>query len=58
VTQNKQPITEFMATGSSIYHDFLETMIYGCYLTLYLGLLHDQNPAVNPWVDYFKAKLK
>lgn len=55
--QNNQEIFEYKSGGLTIYEDFVEIMLYGSYLTLYLGLLHDQNPAINPWVDYFKEKL-
>ncbi|HVF69943.1 MAG TPA: SIS domain-containing protein [Xanthomonadales bacterium] len=57
VKQNNRDIMEFTATGSSVYEDFLEVLQYGCFLTLYLGLYYNQNPATNPWVDYFKNKL-
>lgn len=56
--QNKCEIFEINSSGRDIYEDFLETLSYGSYLTLYLALLHDQNPAINPWVDHFKNKLK
>lgn len=55
--QNNRPYKEFMTNGQTLYDDFLEVLMYGSYLTLYLGLRHDQNPAVNPWVDYFKKQL-
>jgi glucose/mannose-6-phosphate isomerase len=58
VQQNKRVIDEFMTSGATVYDDFLETLAYGSFLTLYLGLRYDQNPAVNPWVDWFKEKLK
>lgn len=57
VKQNKHDITEFMTTGGNKYYDFMEAVAYGSYLTLYLGLLYDQNPAINPWVDWFKEEL-
>ncbi len=57
VKQNKRDIIEFTTSGQTVYDDFLETMVFGGFLTLYLALLHDQNPAVNPWVDYFKQHL-
>lgn len=57
IRQNNHEIFEFKTGGQTIYDDFLEVLIYGSYLTLYLGLAYDQNPAVNPWVDYFKKKL-
>ena len=55
--QNNQEVFEYKTSGSTIYEDFIEIMLYGGYLTLYLGLIYDQNPAINPWVDYFKQKL-
>lgn len=58
VLQNKHQILEFMSSGQTIYDDFLETLAYGSWMTLYLALRYDQNPAVNPWVDWFKAQLK
>lgn len=58
VNKNKQKIYEYQTTGANIYQDFLEVMLYGSFLTLYLGLLNNQNPAINPWVDYFKDMLK
>lgn len=58
VEKNKHEILEFSASGQTVYDDFLETLLYGSFLTLYLALIHDQNPAVNPWVDHFKNQLK
>lgn len=57
VTQNHRDIIEFNTTGSTVFEDFVEVLLYGSYLTLYLGLYYDQNPAINPWVDMFKEKL-
>lgn len=58
VKQNKYPVVEFVTSGQTEYDDFLEMLYYGCFLTLYLGLTYQQNPATNPWVDWFKSKLK
>jgi glucose/mannose-6-phosphate isomerase len=55
--KNNQFVHEFMTDGQSVYDDFLEILIYGSFLTLYLAYRYDQNPATNPWVDYFKDKL-
>lgn len=57
VRQNNHTIDVFNTTGETIFDDFLEILAYSSFLTLYLGLLYDQNPAVNPWVDYFKQQL-
>ena len=58
VRQNKREVLEYTTSGSTIFEDFVEVLMYGSYLTLYLGLYHNQNPATNPWVDYFKDQLK
>lgn len=58
IQQNKLPVHTFTTSGQTFYDDFLEVMMYGSFLTLFLALRHDQNPAVNPWVDYFKEKLR
>lgn len=57
VSQNNRAIIENRAAGENVYEDVLEIMIYGSWLTFYLGIYYDQNPAVNPWVDYFKEEL-
>ena len=57
IKQNNHEVYEFKTSGQTIYDDFLEALVYGSFLTLYLGLIYDQNPAINPWVDYFKNKL-
>lgn len=57
VRKNNYPIHEFTTSGQSLYDDFLEVLVYGSFLTLYLGLAYGQNPAINPWVDWFKGQL-
>ncbi len=54
---NQEVVTEDFVAWSSKFGDFLMALSYGCYLTLYMGLLYEQNPAVNPWVDWFKNEL-
>lgn len=58
VKKNKYPVLEFVTSGQTEYDDFLEVLYYGSFVTLYLGLLYNQNPATNPWVDWFKDQLK
>ncbi len=57
IEQNKLEVHEFTTSGRTVYDDFLEALQYGSFLTLYLALEYNQNPAINPWVDYFKKKL-
>ncbi len=57
ISQNKQIAEWIPLEGKTIYEDFTIMLLLGSYITLYLGLRYDQNPATNPWVDYFKEKL-
>jgi glucose/mannose-6-phosphate isomerase len=57
VKKNNYPVHEFMTSGATSYDDFLEALIYGSFLTLYMGLTYKRNPATNPWVDWFKEEL-
>lgn len=58
VRKNNYKVHEFTTSGQSLYDDFLEVLIYGSFLTLYLALAYKQNPAINPYVDWFKNQLK
>jgi glucose/mannose-6-phosphate isomerase len=57
VRKNNYNVHEFQTSGQSLYDDFLEVLVYGSFLTLFLGLAYGQNPAINPWVDWFKNQL-
>lgn len=57
VRKNNYSVHEFITDGQTVYDDFLEVLVYGSFLTLYLGLAYKQNPATNPWVDWFKNQL-
>ena len=57
IEKNGHEVFEYKTKGANIYEDFMEVLAYGSYLTLYLGLLNQQNPAINPWVDWFKEEL-
>lgn len=57
IKENNHSIIEYQLSGQTVYDDFLESLLYGSYLTLYLAFRLDQNPAVNPWVDWFKSQL-
>jgi glucose/mannose-6-phosphate isomerase len=58
IKQNNREVIDYQTEGQTLYDDFLEVIMYGSYVTLFLALSYDQNPAVNPWVDYFKDELK
>jgi len=57
IKQNGHEVINSFPMGKTKIEEFLETLTYGSWLTLYLGLRYNQNPAINPWVDWFKAQL-
>ena len=57
IMQNNHEVHSVNFESPTIYSDFFTTVVYGAYLTLFLGLLYDQNPAINPYVDWFKKEL-
>lgn len=57
IKQNGHDVLNSFPEGKNKYEEFLETLMYGSWLTLFLGLYYDQNPATNPWVDWFKKEL-
>lgn len=57
IKKNNHEVYSYDPDGKNIYEDFVFSLALGSYLTLFVGLLNGQNPAINPWVDYFKEKL-
>lgn len=57
IKQNEHDVSNSYPLGNNKYEEFLETLTFGSWLTLYLGLRYNQNPATNPWVDWFKEQL-
>ncbi|MCL5970296.1 MAG: hypothetical protein M1450_02205, partial [Patescibacteria group bacterium] len=57
VKQNGMDYLEYQPSGSTKFSEMLNTLSFGGYITLYLGLLYGQDPSLIPWVDYFKAQL-
>lgn len=57
IEQNGQQVIEYATEGQTLYDDFLEVIVYGSFLSLYLGFVYDQDPAPNPFVDWFKQEL-
>lgn len=58
VEKNSYEALEYIPNGSTPLSQVLNTLAFGGYLTVYLGLLYGQDPSLIPWVDYFKAQLK
>lgn len=57
IKQNGHDVLNSFPQGKTKIEEFLETLAYGSWLTLFLGLRYNQNPAINPWVDWFKKEL-
>lgn len=57
IEQSNQEVYDYTTEGQTLYDDFLEVITYGSYLSLFLGFRYDQDPAPNPWVDWFKSEL-
>lgn len=57
VKKNNCNVLEFKAKTSTKLSQFVETLIFGGFLTYYLGKLYNENPNLIPWVDFFKEKL-
>jgi glucose/mannose-6-phosphate isomerase len=57
VLKNSHTLEWVTIDGKTVYDDFVYMLLFGSYTALYLGLIYNQNPAINPWVDYFKEEL-
>ena len=58
VEQNKIETVWYELSGKNKVEDVFELVAFGSYLTMYLSILYQENPAIVPYVDYFKNKLK
>lgn len=57
VLKNNIENYSFKTTASEKLTQVFEVIQFGAYLNFYLSMLHGQDPAPIPWVDYFKEKL-
>ncbi|RJR29774.1 hypothetical protein C4564_01690 [Candidatus Microgenomates bacterium] len=48
----------YKARGATKIVQAFDLVLFGSFVTYYLAMLHDENPTPNPWVDYFKKRLK
>ncbi len=49
---------EYSAEGDDRLAIALEVLLFGSWLSFYLAILNNQNPAAVPWVDFLKKELK
>jgi len=58
VEKNKIKTIEYVLKGKNKIEQVFELMALGSFLSMYLSVLYKENPAVIPYVDYFKKRLK
>lgn len=58
VTKNKIKSFIYPLTTNDKLSQSFEMLLFGSYLSFYLAILNNVNPAKIPWVDYFKKELK
>lgn len=58
VKKNGIKYVDFTLKGRSKLEQAFELLQLGSWVTFYLAMLNNENPAKNPWVDWFKTRLK
>lgn len=58
VEKNKIGYEVYKPQGTSRLLQAFDTVLFGSFVTYYLAALYKENPTPNPWVDYFKKRLK
>lgn len=58
IQKNKIAHVSYKPGGTSKILQSFDTLLFGSFVTYYLAMLYDVDPSPNPWVDYFKKRLK
>lgn len=58
IMKNNITVSEINLKSGSKIEQVFELIQLGSFITFYLAMLHNVNPAKIPWVDYFKNNLK
>jgi Glucose-6-phosphate isomerase len=58
VEKNKVKTFTYKLLGKTKIEQVFEVMALGSFLSMYLSILYQENPAAIPYVDYFKKRLK
>lgn len=58
VEQNKITYLTYIPQGNTKLTQAFDVLLFGSFVTYYLAMLHDVDPSPNPYVDYFKNRLK
>lgn len=56
--KNKIKVVDYKLKGKTKLEQAFEMLQLGSWVTFYLAVLNGVNPGPNPWVDWFKKKLK
>jgi glucose/mannose-6-phosphate isomerase len=57
IGKNNISVTEIKLKGPTKIAQVFELIQLGSFISFYLAMIHDVDPAKIPWVDYFKKKL-
>lgn len=57
LTKNKIKFTAHEIESKNVAAATIEALIFGSYASFYLAMLNRVNPAIVPWVDFFKKEL-
>lgn len=58
IKKNKIKVIDYKMRGATKLEQAFEMLQLGSWVTFYLAMLNGVNPSPNPWVDWFKGKLK
>ncbi len=57
IKKHRLPLSVYRPRAKTRLGQIAEILVFGSFLSYYLGLLNRLDPAPNPWVDYFKQRL-
>jgi glucose/mannose-6-phosphate isomerase len=55
--KNKVDFIEYQPKAKTKFQQSMETLLFGSYVSFYLAMLYNLDPAPVPWVDFFKKRL-
>ena len=55
--KNKINYLSYKLQGRTEFMQSFEMLLFGSYVSFYLAMLNNVDPAPIPWVDYFKTQL-
>lgn len=55
--KNKIDFIEYQPKAKTKFQQSMETLLFGSYVSFYLAMFYNLDPAPVPWVDFFKKRL-